>query len=409
MGGSDQAKDRPTPRRLRRRSAMLILLALVALLLLSMIADRLLPTLGVQLDRPTRLTFPPNVVVDQPKLEYRYTLRTNHLGLRDPERPFEKPTGVTRVILLGDVQTAGMAVPAEQTFAALLEKATTNTQFINCGKPWANVLHQLRILYHVGLRYQPDRVLLCISADELGDMPWKDIKDLFQLPPRDPTLSERLWPNLSAATRAAEQRDQYTRDKQPFDFIEKIQKRAKKKGLPDSDIQQWTHTVARYPKLVQATGNHQFNGNILSFGLLWNRKWPDALDYNRDYKEQAWRNMRKAMAAIRTDLRLQLAVVFIPVRLQYSPEYQAFLQRLGMHVRPSWLTDRTRFQVQLGRWCGDHAVPFLDLTDAFRSHPTPDALSHKYGAELTAQGHQLIADRITAAWDSLAPAPTPNP
>jgi hypothetical protein len=46
---------------------------------------------------------------------------TNHLGLRSPERPAQKPEGTIRIALLGDSYVMGDGVLAEDTYAWRLE------------------------------------------------------------------------------------------------------------------------------------------------------------------------------------------------------------------------------------------------------------------------------------------------
>lgn len=54
--------------------------------------------------------------------EFVTTVCYNSLGLRGPERPLEKPSGVRRVVVLGDSYAEAMEVEYDQTAAAVLER-----------------------------------------------------------------------------------------------------------------------------------------------------------------------------------------------------------------------------------------------------------------------------------------------
>ncbi len=388
------------PARHRRQSFKVAVLIGLTILLASMLTDRFLPMLSVKFDKPTRYTLPPNLDVRERHLEYDYTLRTNSRGLRCAEVPMEKPPGVRRIVLLGDAQTAGVGVEVEQTFGAILEQKLPNTTLINCGRPWANTLTQARILFHVGLEYGPDLVLLCVSADDLADMPSQDIGDIYDAFPRSRGLTERFWPNLHGARAAWVQRSRYAGEREPFDWRARMEGIARRKKIAESEIERWRKTVDAFPELVDAASRNRFNGNVMAFGLFWRHSWADALDIGPGHGEGAWKQMQAVLGAIALEAvrsGFALAVVFLPARVQYDRDYQNFLRGFGHNMTDRWLTETSHFQIALGRWCGDRGIPFLDLTAAFRGHPVPGALSTRYGGMLTVEGHALVADQI-APW-----------
>src|SRR5262249_40241751 len=60
-----------------------------------------------------RLSFP----------EYTYDVTVNAQGLRDPERSYDNPSGIPRVLLLGDSFVEGIGVASEDGVARRLEAA----------------------------------------------------------------------------------------------------------------------------------------------------------------------------------------------------------------------------------------------------------------------------------------------
>ncbi len=115
------------------------------------------PTLGWT--QPPRTSFE----VESGGLVFRTSF--NHLGFRDVERPFEKPSGVRRVVVLGDSYCEALQVPLENTFHKRLEKRLassggSNWEVINLGVGDFGSAQEWLALTRYGLRYQPDIVVL---------------------------------------------------------------------------------------------------------------------------------------------------------------------------------------------------------------------------------------------------------
>lgn len=398
--GDVGASEQPPRLRPKFESFSVAVLIGLTVLLASMLIDRFLPVLGVKLDKPTRYAFPPNLDVREQCLEYNYTLRTNSMGLRCAEIQLEKPPGSTRIVLLGDAQTAGVGVGLERTFGALLEQKLPNTTVINCGRPQANTLTQARILFHVGVQYDPDLVLVCVSADDLANMPSQDVGDIHDALQRPHGLAARLWPNLHGAVASFAQRSRYVQVREPTPWLAQMERIARSKKIAETEIDRWRRSVADFPDLVGAASRNRFDGNIMAFGLFWRHSWADALDIGPGHGEGAWKQMQAVLGAIALEALhsgFALGVVFLPARVQYDREYQVFFRGFGHNMIDRWLTETSRFQIALGRWCGDRGIPFLDLTTAFREHTFSGGLSTRYGGMLTAEGHALVAEQI-AQW-----------
>jgi hypothetical protein len=99
--------------------------------------------------------------------ETRYSL--NSLGFRTPQRPFEKPAGVKRIVTLGGSTTFDGFTDAE-TWPARLEARLRargfNVEVINLGVDMAASPTSLIDLEFIGLQYRPD---LVISYDGVND------------------------------------------------------------------------------------------------------------------------------------------------------------------------------------------------------------------------------------------------
>ena len=104
---------------------------------------------------------------------YSYDYSLNSLGFRTPERPFEKPAGVKRIVTLGGSTTVDGFTDSE-TWPARLEAKLNETyagkgvrvEVINLGVVAAASPTSLINLEFIGVEYRPD---LVISYDGVND------------------------------------------------------------------------------------------------------------------------------------------------------------------------------------------------------------------------------------------------
>ena len=102
-------------------------------------------------------------------------LTVNSLGLLDEERPIPKPQGVYRVVLLtGSIANDG-AIPFEDRFFRRLQAELAGAlpdgrkvEVINASCEGYNTVQEVRFLEKVGLRYQPDLVVLGYMLTSAG-------------------------------------------------------------------------------------------------------------------------------------------------------------------------------------------------------------------------------------------------
>ena len=89
----------------------------------------------------------------------------NSDGLRDKELEEAKPTGVTRILMLGDSITFGWGVPADETLPRVLERELTAQgagpiEVINSGVGNYNTAMEAGYFFDHGKAYDPDIVVL---------------------------------------------------------------------------------------------------------------------------------------------------------------------------------------------------------------------------------------------------------
>jgi lysophospholipase L1-like esterase len=96
----------------------------------------------------------------------------NSHGLRDVERPWEKPAVVRRILVLGDSFTFGMKVEAHASYPKALERLL-NTRgdgwrydVINAGVVAYSLCQERKWLERKGWRYEPDLVVVGFFGDD---------------------------------------------------------------------------------------------------------------------------------------------------------------------------------------------------------------------------------------------------
>ena len=101
----------------------------------------------------------------------RHEERINSLGLWDDEYVIPKPDGVFRIVVLGDSVPNDVRIPREARFHrvmfhALEERSDVNVEVINVSCEGYSTLQEVRLLERVGLRYEPDLVLLAYVLND---------------------------------------------------------------------------------------------------------------------------------------------------------------------------------------------------------------------------------------------------
>jgi hypothetical protein len=114
---------------------------------------------------------------------------TNRAGLRGPWRPRRKPSGVFRVVLIGDSFSMGSGVLYQDSYAALLDRMLEEKrhgqryQVINVAMAGLATVGVMNRFENVGLRYDPD---LVIYGYTINDIEGPDYRHTAEPELRDP-------------------------------------------------------------------------------------------------------------------------------------------------------------------------------------------------------------------------------
>ncbi|MEZ6037624.1 MAG: SGNH/GDSL hydrolase family protein [Planctomycetota bacterium] len=137
-----------------------------------------------------------------------FQVRTNALRCRGPEIQEKKPDGVFRVVLLGDSVAFGWGVDDEVTFARRLEREWNaqghqqRLEVVNTALPKYDTNQEEATLRELGLRLQPDLVLLVYVTNDLTDPTRDTVEQLLTgkhpHPEEQVVLPDDLWSWLAA-------------------------------------------------------------------------------------------------------------------------------------------------------------------------------------------------------------------
>ena len=275
-------------------------------------------------------------------------IKTNSQGLRDVEHAWKKEEGTVRILGLGDSFTFGWGVKLEETFLKQLEgrlsqQTGRTVETINAGVPGYGLNHYYIYLKNIGIKYQPDIVVLAYFTD---DLPYSLLETLK---PSEEAFPERLqykgggWHRLrlynflTSAAAIIRVRNHATQ----VDFIRIMEVRRASWGRYD------------YPLITNESGKAAEKIALLE-------------EYLRRFK------------AITAENHASLVMLFIPdISHLYHPEYQNINRVLRQ------LTAK-------------QGIPFVDMTPIFESSADLSTYYlHPKDAHTNANGHQAMASALT--------------
>lgn len=113
----------------------------------------------------------PGAAVVYDRREYHVEYRVNRQGLRGPDRPYEKPPGVARVLALGDSFVEAFMVEDAQTVTARTEASLAargcRVEVINGGTVGYSTDQEYLFYRDEGRKYAPDVVVVFVYQNDI--------------------------------------------------------------------------------------------------------------------------------------------------------------------------------------------------------------------------------------------------
>ena len=312
--------------------------------------------------------------------EFTSRVTINTLGLRGPERPYAKPDGVRRILVLGDSFTEAAQVAQPESAVGRLEVAlnargTDRYEVLNAGVGGWGTGQQLVYLREEGYRYQPDLVLVLLY---LGN----DVFDnsyALQGSPKNP--HEPYWVFRDDGTFA------------PIEFrTRKLEDVSPVVGTLRERTLLWN--VFETGVLVKLEDDE--DGEELRANRFNANKMVIHAVRPSDRQENAWRTTLTLLQRVRQlgdERGFKTAVVVAPAAFQvYDADWQELISE--NRLKPAdWSTDLPN--AVLAANAGMVGAPMLDLLPALQAEaPGSARLYFPYDKHWTADGHAVAAREI---------------
>ena len=141
--------------------------------------------------------YKPNLNFYHQRHQTQITLNSH--GFRDKEFSKDKPEGLIRILCLGDSATYGHGIKnVDETYPAMLEKILNENSKIpfetyNMGVEGYNTHHEVAVLKHKGLKFNPDIAIIALNFGDAG-RDWIIVKNgqVMNNIPRPPFLQKAM-------------------------------------------------------------------------------------------------------------------------------------------------------------------------------------------------------------------------
>lgn len=401
----------------RKRDAILIrhyVFAGIMFLLVfgfTILCDLTLGLMGFPSETEKQFSHPPNYSETRKSIdEFEYEFVTNSQGLRYKEIPLKKTSpSEKRIIVIGDSYTQGFGVEQDKTFVHLLEtryrSSGQDVYLINGGLGGTGPVQQMRMLFNVGIKYNPDAVLICVFPNDVYDT--TDSADF--VPSIEPVpekrvgfgrLAHQIYPRVCTIIAQYKRHKELAHRTESKDIVGTVSEEARQKGISEEAIDAWQKRVPE--RFLDAANKNEFNGSILAAGLLKRDYWTASLDIDSPFAKQKMANMMATLDLTVSkcrDMDIDVRMVFIPCPFMFNEAFHSednLWVKVGVEIREAWLSETTNLQKDLGKWTMSKSIPFLDLTETFRRAQAADKnyLNYEFDSHWNAMGHKIAAETI---------------
>ncbi len=307
-----------------------------------------------------------------PDREEAISVMTNRFGLRGNDIAIPKPTGVYRVICLGDDNVFGTTVPRQQTACEQLQQylqsqSRLQIEVINAGVPGYCPLLSLLQFEHRLVSLQPDLVVMNFDMTDVSDDRRYRRHTVF-VDEATPTIcSHPDFRPLSPGEKAKRQH--------PLMLVE-FGKKYLLKWKPQS-----------------APAETNFDIDIASNAYCWLQDSPP--DWNIHIQQSLEPISQLQQSANSVFARFMLVVS--PAPWQVSANATADPAARAKAGVPSGAHYRSRRPFEIvQQFAAAHGITHFDLSPTFQQQPQPESLFLYKSPEWSAAGHDLFANQVAA-------------
>lgn len=352
---------------------------------------------------PTRgWALKPNIQTVVQSLDYTVRVKTNPEGFSDKAHKLAPSKGVTRVVVLGDSFMEAYQVDFDKSFCSRFQQRfnADAAEVINLGVGGYGTIQELITLQEVGLKYQPNFVVLFFSLNDVVNN-HEEFENTIWRTPRLKTFSRPYYIKGQGGGYELKKPD-YQRAKQwAKDRRTKLEsKQAKKKfyektliyKLMDSQIKKLSEQGQRVPKYDPNVlfgqylssydsnlGTRGFDNN--RYGELWSEAW-DITFFSL-----------QTMSDICKERGIVLIIATVPNKIQVDESFEAVVRK----TYPSLAFDLSLPNRTLESFAEERGILFVDLLPIFKKNyeQTGEPLFHKYrDRHWNEKGHEIAADAV---------------
>lgn len=289
-----------------------------------------------------------------PGTTYGKAIHKNSLGLRDREFAIPKPDSVYRILVLGDSFAWGVGLENEHTIPKLLEtrlnteRPAKRFEVINAAVPGHNTVEELALLEDIGLRYEPDMVIVLYNLNDI------EFKATMALEGYDQT---KVVPVVE------------------IDPGEDITSFSKNKGLRGFILS--IERISAFTRfLVPRVGRV-----MRQLGLIHSVEfsWVEKLFQGYVDENPGWAESKRALKGIKRvveQTKGTMLVALYPLMVD-THDYQ------GRHVHQT-----------IASYCDSERIPFVDLLPLFEGHDARTFWVNFMDSHPNEEVHRLVAERL---------------
>lgn len=327
---------------------------------------------------------------------------TNSLGFNDIDHDTTRPSGVRRILFVGDSFTEG-GFPLESSFVKRVESALIGRggkwETLNMGMGGFGTAQEYKMWEKVGRQFEPEIVVVMVCMDN-------DVSDnhpaLSHINPRPYFVKKNgsleFLPMDVASAEVSRSQNLSTRRPWYSDWLyhtyfwtlkrsASVQMRARMRESPS--ITRVMRSMGFWKAKEVNKDWEQFLTNLpADEQKIWDEAFDVTADIFRKFDVDTRRGGEKML------------IVLIPSQVQVYDDLQQFVQNFYVNFQ-SAATDFTRPNALLKQRLAGDSIPILDLLPAFRGHPGSDRLYFRHDGHWNPAGHSLAAQEITAKFDRL--------
>jgi hypothetical protein len=345
--------------------------------------------------------------------EYEVEVKINSLGLRDYERPYQKPPGTFRILALGDSLTEGLQVPLEQTFTARLEKCLAGqvnqpVEVINAGVSAYGPGDELLFFTQTGLNYDPDLVLTALYIgndfeDMIRDIDGNMIQSFggYQFYLKEGRL-EKAWLDWTDPDETVPPLERFLRRTSKLYYLINAPDSTVREQLEEWAEDWWPEAdVAPAPAAPpRDLPDYAYDEDI----IIFTKNFPENRLVSPPVKTM-WALFQASLQQLQAEVAAQqipLAAVIIPAGPQiHSALYEALVSKKEKQHKGlagvEW--DVSAPDKAISRFLAHQNIPGLDLLADFQDYAQthPDLLYFPKDGHFNSLGHQITAE-LTCQW-----------